>query len=154
MYDEALREELAQLEQQLRFTAFDFEDAYALGSALRAAGQAAPKPIAVRIVLDGLIVYQSFLPGTDATNANWLDKKQRTVERCRTSSLRAAVERELAAVQEPWQQEEDRYAFCGGGFPLFVGQEYRGAAIISGLPHREDHRLLTQVLAAYAEKEK
>ena len=80
MYDEALLKELTELENTVRFDSFDFNDAYALGSALRAAGETAPKPIAVRIVLDGMILYQSFLPGTDATNNNWMDKKQRTVQ--------------------------------------------------------------------------
>ena len=93
MYDEALLKELTELENTVRFDSFDFNDAYALGSALRAAGEKAPKPIAVRIVLDGMILYQSFLPGTDATNNNWMDKKQRTVQLTGTTSLRAAVER-------------------------------------------------------------
>ena len=89
MYDEALLKELTELENTVRFDSFDFNDAYALGSALRAAGEKAPKPIAVRIVLDGMILYQSFLPGTDATNNNWMDKKQRTVQLTGTTSLRA-----------------------------------------------------------------
>ena len=93
MYDEALLQELTELENTVRFDSFDFNDAYVLGSALRAAGEKAPKPIAVRIVLDGMILYQSFLPGTDATNNNWMDKKQRTVQLTGTTSLRAAVER-------------------------------------------------------------
>ena len=50
MYDEALLQELTELENTVRFDSFDFNDAYALGSALRAAGEKAPKPIAVRIV--------------------------------------------------------------------------------------------------------
>ena len=49
MYDEALLKELTELENTVRFDSFDFNDAYALGSALRAAGEKAPKPIAVRI---------------------------------------------------------------------------------------------------------
>ena len=135
MYDEALLKELTELENTVRFDSFDFNDAYALGSALRAAGEKAPKPIAVRIVLDGMILYQSFLPGTDATNNNWMDKKQRTVQLTGTTSLRAAVERELYGAKAPWQHDEEHYAFCGGGFPLYVNGEFRGAAIISGLPH-------------------
>ena len=103
MYDEALLKELTELENTVRFDSFDFNDAYALGSALRAAGEKAPKPIAVRIVLDGMILYQSFLPGTDATNNNLMDKKQRTVQLTGTTSLRAAVERELCGAKAPWQ---------------------------------------------------
>ena len=123
MYDEALLKELTELENTVRFDSFDFNDAYALGSALRAAGEKAPKPIAVRIVLDGMILYQSFLPGTDGAKA-------------------------------PWQHDEERYAFCGGGFPLYVNGEFRGAAIISGLPHLKDHALLCETVKAYWESKK
>ncbi len=71
MYDNAMLEELKKLEEEIRFPSFDMDDAYALGTALREAGMKAPKPIAVRIVLDGLIVYQSFLPGTNESNNQW-----------------------------------------------------------------------------------
>ena len=128
MYDEALLQELTELENTVRFDSFDFNDAYVLGSALRAAGEKAPKPIAVRIVLDGMILYQSFLPGTDATNNNWMDKKQRTVQLTGTTSLRAAV--------------------------LYVDGQFRGAAIISGLPHLKDHALLCETVKEYWESKK
>ncbi|HIY63375.1 MAG TPA: hypothetical protein H9730_07910 [Candidatus Mediterraneibacter stercoripullorum] len=32
---------------------------------------------------------------------------------------------------------------------MFTGDEFRGAAIVSGLPHLEDHRLLTQTVKEY-----
>ena len=38
MNDEALLKELTELENTVRFDSFDFNDAYSLGSALRAAG--------------------------------------------------------------------------------------------------------------------
>ena len=75
-----------------------------------------------------------------------MNHKQHTVERCHTSSLRAAVERELNGVKENWQQDESHYAFCGGGFPIIVNDEFRGVAMISGLPHLEDHRNLVEVM--------
>ena len=70
MYTPAFLETLRQLEETLQFPAFDLEDAYALGTRLREAGTREPEPIAVRVVLDDLIVYQSFLPGTGKDN-NW-----------------------------------------------------------------------------------
>ena len=80
MYDNAMLEELKKLEEEIRFPSFDMDDAYALGTALREAGLKAPKPIAVRIVLDGLIVYQSFLPGTNESNNQWMNRKWNTVD--------------------------------------------------------------------------
>ena len=44
MYDEALLKELTELENTVRFDSFDFNDAYALGSALRAAWEPSPPP--------------------------------------------------------------------------------------------------------------
>ena len=56
------------------------------------------------------------------------------------------LERELNGVKENWQQDESHYAFCGGGFPIIVNDEFRGVAMISGLPHLEDHRNLVEVM--------
>ena len=149
MYTQEFLETLKQQEAELRFSSFDLEDAYTLGTMLREAGKQEPEPIAVRVVLDGLTAYQSFLPGTGLSNAQWMDRKYATVCQTRHSSLRAAVERELLGIQEPWQEDEERFAFCGGGFPLVVDGKFRGAVIVSGLPHLEDHRCLTDTLAAY-----
>ena len=125
MYDEALLKELTELENTVRFDSFDFNDAYALGSALRAAGKKAPKPIAVRIVLDGMILYQSFLPGTDATNNNWMDKKQRTVQLTGTTSLRAAVE----------NTSEGREGMALGQYIAGMGFSNVGLGIVHSMAH-------------------
>ena len=68
--------------------------------------------------------------------------------------LDAAVERELYGAKAPWQHDEEHYAFCGGGFPLYVNGEFRGAAIISGLPHLKDHALLCETVKTYWESKK
>lgn len=153
MYTTEFLEALKQTETVLTFTAFDQEDAYVLGTRLREAGLAAAQPVAVRVVLDGLAVYQSFPNGTGGENNAWMDRKYATVIRARASSLRAAAERELLGVREPWQSDEEHHAFCGGGFPIVVDGVFRGAAIVSGLPHLEDHALLTGVLASFLGRE-
>lgn len=149
MYTTEFLDVLKQTEETLVFQTFDQEDAYVLGTKLREAGLACVKPVAVRIVLDDLVVYQSFPVGTTARNGSWMDRKCATVTRTHTSSLRAAVERELFGAAEPWQSDEETHAFCGGGFPIVVDGAYRGMAIVSGLPHLEDHALLTEVISAY-----
>lgn len=154
MYTQEFLDSLKQQEADLRLSSFDLEDAYTLGTMLREAGKKEPEPIAVRIVLDGLIVYQSFLPGTGLSNSQWMDRKYATVCQSRHSSLRAAVERELNGIQEPWQSDEEQFAFCGGGFPLVVDGKFRGAVIVSGLPHLEDHRCLTDTMAAFLKASK
>ena len=146
MYDLKMLEEIKSQEERIHFSSFDYNDAYTLGTMLRERGLTTPKPIAIRIVFDDIILYQSFLPGTDESNNQWMNRKQHTVERCHTSSLQAAVERELNGAKENWQQDESHYAFCGGGFPIIVNNEFRGIAMISGLPHLEDHRNLVEVM--------
>ena len=61
----------------------------------------------------------------------------------------ALVEQELFGVKAEWQADESAHAFCGGGFPIVVDGVLRGVAIVSGLPHVEDHALLVQVLGDY-----
>ena len=126
MYDLKMLEEIKSQEERIHFSSFDYNDAYTLGTMLRERGLTTPKPIAIRIVFDDIILYQSFLPGTDESNNQWMNRKQHTVERCHTSSLRAAVERELNGAKENWQQDESLYAFCGGGFPIIVNNEFQG----------------------------
>ena len=106
MYDLKMLEEIKSQEERIHFSSFDYNDAYTLGTMLRERGLTTPKPIAIRIVFDDIILYQSFLPGTDESNNQWMNRKQHTVERCHTSSLRAAVgikrcKRKLAAGRVP-----------------------------------------------------
>ena len=148
-------EKLLEQEAILVFPKFDLEDAYALGTKLYQDGQTEPRPIAVRIILDDLMVYQAFLPGTNEGNNGWMNRKCATVNRTHGSSLRALAERDLFGACEVWENDEAHYALCGGAFPILVQgtedvePEFRGIATISGLPHLEDHRRLTQSIAEY-----
>ena len=153
MYTAAFLEALKKTEDVLTFDRFDQEDAYRLGTRLREAGMAGRQPVAVRVTLDGLAVYQSFPEGTNAENGQWLDRKYATVTRCHTRSLRAGVERELLGIREDWQRDETHHAFGGGGFPIVVNGVFRGVAMVSGLTHLEDHELLVGELAAYLGRE-
>jgi uncharacterized protein (UPF0303 family) len=149
MYTQEFLQDLIRLEERLVFPKFDLEGAYALGTKLYEDGKTEEKPIAVRIVLNGLIVFQAFMPGTGESNNGWMDRKCATVARTHHCSLRALAERELFGAQEEWQTDETRYAFCGGGFPIVVNGEFCGIAAISGLPHLQDHRRLTASIADY-----
>ena len=146
MYTKEFLETLKQQEATLQYNAFNYEDAYRLGTKLREEGLKDVQPVAVRVVVEGLIVYQSFPEGTTSENGAWMDRKYATVMHTHTSSLRAAVERELFGCTEAWQQDEKAHAFCGGAFPIKVNGAFVGVAIVSGLPHLEDHDLLVRVL--------
>jgi uncharacterized protein (UPF0303 family) len=153
VYTKETLEALKRAERTFVFEKFDLEDAHTLGERLWRDGQTEPKPIAIRIVLDDLIVYQAFLPGTGEENNGWMGRKCATVNRTHHCSLTAGVERELFGAREVWQSDEEHYAFKGGAFPIVVKGEYRGIITISGLPHLQDHRRLTQTLAEFLGKE-
>lgn len=153
MYTKETLEALERAEREFVFEKFDLEDAHVLGEQLWRDGQTEPKPIAIRIVLDDLIVYQAFLPGTGEDNNGWLGRKCATVNRTHRCSLTAGVERDLFGAKEAWQSDEGHYAFKGGAFPILVKGEYRGCIAISGLPHLQDHRRLTQTIAVFLRKE-
>lgn len=152
MYHQGTLEALKRAEAEYVFSSFGLEDAHRLGELLRSKAAGELKPFAVRVVLDDLVVYQSFLPGTTENNKNWMDRKCATVEKSHKSSLRVLVERELEGAKEVWQTNEHHYAFCGGGFPIVVAGQFRGVATISGLPHLDDHRVLCQALAEFLGK--
>ena len=134
--------------------AFDAADAWGIAALLIEAAKKEPKPIAMQAVLDGFDILRYFMPGTGAKNAFWMTKKYNTVCKAGVSSLTAAVEKALSqCTPADWQCDEDQYALCGGGFPIRIrSQGIVGVYCISGLPHLDDHRVLTTALAQYLGK--
>ena len=149
MYTKEFLDCLKQTEETLVFSSFDREDAFVLGTKLRAAGMEGEQPVSVRVELDGMLVFLSFPDKTDADNGWWMERKCATVMRNHSCSLRALVERELYGAKEAWQSDEEHHAFCGGGFPIVVDGVLRGAAAVSALPHLEDHALLVKVISEW-----
>lgn len=143
-------EELKHIEEQeaaLQFDSFDFDDAYRLGSALY------EKPLdegfyAIRIILDGLPVFQALRPGAGEVNLDWLDRKIATVGQTGHSSLWSHVDAALHGKEAAWQEDEATYALYGGAFPIVIGGEMRGVVAISGLPHLQDHETVVEGLTA------
>lgn len=151
MYTQETLHFLLAQEDDLIFNHFDENDALEIGRLLIAAAKSAPKPIAMQAVINGFPVFRFFLPGTGCKNEFWMRKKYNTVCKTGHSSLMAAVELELSG-QPPrlWQCDEEYYALCGGGFPIRVrGKGIIGVYCVSGLPHQDDHRILTSALAQH-----
>ncbi|MGB9343207.1 heme-binding protein, partial [Trichococcus sp.] len=72
----------------------------------------------------------------------WLDRKEKTVLDSGHSSLYTY----LFADDVPYKQwaSDEAYAIYGGGFPIIEKEEVTGVISVSGLSHREDHRLLAE----------
>lgn len=150
-YTAEMLEVLRLQETELVFEKFDAADAWEIARLLCQAMSKAPKPVAMQAVLDGFTVLRYYPPTTGPVNEFWMGKKYNTVSRTGTSSLRAAAELALSGrAPAPWELDEEHFALCGGGFPIYVRRKGMvGVYCISGLPHLEDHQLLTAAISQY-----
>jgi uncharacterized protein (UPF0303 family) len=144
-------ERLVLQEQRLRFAKFTEETAWEVGTKLHALGQARKLPIVIDIRLASRQLFYSALPGSTPDNPEWVRRKSNVVLRYLKSSYRMG--RELAAKNDTLDQHRGvsplDYAAHGGSFPIHVeGAGIIGAITVSGLPQREDHNLVVEVLAA------
>ena len=136
---------------ELRFAAFDLDDAWALGVRLRAVAAERGLPVAIAIWLGAQRVFHAALPGASADNDGWLDRKHRVVERYAKSSL--LVGEGFRAKGEDFDTharlDPREYAAHGGVVPIRLGSGVMiGAVGVSGLPELDDHDLVVEQLRA------
>jgi uncharacterized protein (UPF0303 family) len=145
--------ELAAEEEELQFTGFTNDDAWALGSALFAAGREQAAPIAIDITRNRHRLFHAALPGATRDNEAWIRRKSRVVDRFGHSSLyvrQASIERGTTFEAE-FSLDPDRYAAHGGAFPILVRSVGPvGVVVVSGLPQVADHRMVVAALRAHA----
>lgn len=131
---------------------FDEAAAFAIGSLIRERGLAGKLPIAIDIRTFDRPLFYAALPGSTASNADWLRRKGNVVRRFLKSTYRLVLE----------QQRPDRtfkpgegidvsdYVLAGGGFPITIkGAGVIGSVAVSGLPEREDHAMVVAALCAH-----
>jgi uncharacterized protein (UPF0303 family) len=148
--DDLLKNLLDQ-EATLQFTSFDDNTAWELGTAVVAEAQARALPIAIDIRRGDRQLFHVSLPGASADNDQWIERKVRTVSRFGHSSF--YIGRLLASqgktLPEKYFISEQEFAAAGGCFPILVkGTGMVGTVTVSGLPQEEDHKLVTECLAA------
>ena len=148
----AIIEAAAQQEAMLRFDHFTAKDAYDLGTfmANRVYERGMEMAICIRKA-NGHILYQHCTQATTLSNQMWMQRKFNTAVMTEGSTLRA-----WAGLEKKGQVPQDQgvspldYAYCGGGFPIRLKTgEFVGVAIVSNLPHWEDHRFLAEAIADY-----
>ncbi len=150
----SIAEDLAQVarqERELRFPRFDEELAWRLGSSLRALAAARVLPIVIDIRRWERRLFFTALPGTTPDNGDWVRRKINTVRHFSRSSY--AIGLELKAkksdLTEKYALPARDYAAHGGCFPFAVeGAGILGTITVSGLPQRDDHELVVEVLCA------
>ncbi len=135
--------ELLNQEKTLRFKNFSNIQALEFAKRVEDIVTSDPdRPVAVRVTLDGQTILDYRTTGRNGSG--WLDRKVKTVLAAQHSSMYVFLNRE----QEPYKQwqNDETYAVCGGGFPLYINNELRGVLAVSGLNHEDDHRVLTTAL--------
>ena len=147
-----LLERLVAEEAELQFLRFTLDDAWLLGSRLRAAAAAAGHPVAIAIWMGPQRVFHAALPGSSADNDGWLDRKHRVVERFGRASL--LVGESFRANGEDFDTrarlDPSKFAAHGGVVPIRLRESgVIGAVGVSGLPQQDDHDFVIAELRAY-----
>ena len=146
-------EDIAVIEQQekaLRFTAFDADTAWKLGSIMRSKLLERAAGGTVEIEVAGQVLFACTTVGATPGQADWIRRKRNTVRRFARSSYAVGriLERDGETMEARHGLTLADYAAHGGGFPIVVnGVGMIGSAIVSGLPQRADHALVVGAIA-------
>lgn len=138
-------------EELLVFRSFDEDDAWALGKALRLEADKYGNGVAIDIRRGNDILFFTAMPGTTAENEDWARRKRNLVNLMHTSSYLVGLEIKFQdAAHKVADLHELDFAWHGGCFPIRVQDEgVVATATVSGLPQRDDHKLVTDVIADY-----
>ena len=142
-------------EKTLCFEQFDERTAWEIGSRLHAAAEKRGAAIAIDVTFCGYTVFSCALPGTSPNNANWVRRKRNTVLHFHRSSygMGLQLEHDKTDLAGKFGLPLSDYAVHGGSFPIRVkATGVVGAITVSGLPQREDHKTVVDVLADYLRK--
>jgi len=139
-------------EEELQFTSFTNDDAWALGSALVSTARADGAPVAIEISRNHHRLFHVALTGATPDNASWIERKTRVVHRFGHSSLNVGqFFRERGTTFEAESGLDPAlYAAHGGAFPIIVRSVGPvGVVVVSGLPQVDDHRMVVAAVRAH-----
>ena len=158
MKQEYTAEELLQKcikeEQECRFPAFSKGEAWKLGNILVDLASKRPKPIAVEIKINGLVVFAYYPDGTSEYYHMLLTKKHNTVNFMEKSSLRFFAENAVSQMDPVKDMclDNTKMQFRGGGFPICLTNGcVIGSIAATGMAHTDDHALIVQAIQKYLE---
>ena len=147
-----IEETVKKQEQMLRFEHFSNKDAWEFGSFMvqKAYNEGIELAIVIR-KLNGNIVFQHCTEGTNLCNENWMLRKFHTVSMMERSSFGFWAESMSKGESLATHAlDEKDYALCGGGFPIWLKSgEIVGVAIVSNLPHEQDHGFIVDAMSEY-----
>ncbi|ORX91059.1 hypothetical protein K493DRAFT_228995 [Basidiobolus meristosporus CBS 931.73] len=144
---------LLEQESRLQFTQFTNEDALQLGLLIHTKAKSlGDLPVAIDISRNGHCLFHFAMGGTSPDNAEWIQRKSRTVLRFEHSSfyMGQLVASQSKTLEQKFMVSEKVYAPHGGAFPLIIKNVgVVGAIVVSGLPPQEDHKLVVDSIQEY-----
>lgn len=150
-YTEQL-EELLNQEQEIQFSSFSNDMAFAVGTALLEAAKSKGKPVTIDISRNGQQLFHFAMEGTSLDNEMWIKRKNNAVNRFGHSSfyMGISLQSKGQTMEEKYLISSSEYAAHGGAFPLIVrGVGVVGTITVSGLPQQEDHELVVTTLKQF-----
>ncbi|HEY0702390.1 MAG TPA: heme-degrading domain-containing protein [Candidatus Acidoferrales bacterium] len=145
-------EKIALQEKKLQFQKFDSSVAWAIGTALKAEAEKRGVSVSIDIQLGNHPLFSYAMPGTTPDNLDWIRRKKNVVNRYHRSSYSVGLKHEKSGttLQNRAGLELKDYAPHGGCFPiLLAGTGCVGTITVSGLPQRDDHMMVVEVLQTY-----
>ena len=134
-------------EKGLVFDSFDENTAFAVLGHARALAIAEGAGVGVLVKFWDRPLAFGATPGYTHGNYLWAHRKANTVRLVLKSSYRLRIETGLELFEDRWGLSPEDYAISGGAFPITVkGVGIVGAAVVSGLHERDDHRLVTAAI--------
>ena len=143
---------MALQEEHLQFDVFNPDTAWQLGTRLKEAVEARGKAAAIDIQFFGQPLFFCAMPGTTPDNVDWIRRKRNVVERFHRSSyaMRLMLRRKGITLLEQSGLLLRDHATAGGCFPILLrGTGCIGTIAVSGLPMRDDHNVIVEVLATW-----
>ena len=142
---------IALQEERLRFSRFDAMTAWQLGHRLRETASARGQAITIEIRINSQLLFFYAMPGTTPDNADWIRRKVNSVQRFHQSSYAVGLkmQQQKTTLTEKYGVSNADYAGAGGCFPIRLQGSSLciGTVTVSGLPQRQDHALVVEVLA-------
>jgi uncharacterized protein (UPF0303 family) len=141
-------------ELQLGEGPWDQLNTVAFGEFMKKWGMDRKLAVAIAVFFKNQRMYQVGLPGSEQLNDEWIMRKVNTVELTHASSLALRKKVDALGVQETdLGFHSGHLAVCGGGYPLYTNGALVGIAVVSGLPHEDDHQYIVDALAEFKKEQ-
>ncbi|MGL6167587.1 MAG: heme-binding protein [Fusobacteriaceae bacterium] len=148
-------EKIKKQEENLKFDLFNHKVALEFGEFVVKSAKIKKLNIAVSIFLDSdCPIFQYFFEGTNLLNKKWIERKYNTVKTMQRSSLLSMLKfEENQETLENHGLKNEKYALCGGGFPIRIKSSdlIVGVIVISNMHHLKDHSFIVECLNKFIE---